>query len=224
MFEIVLNLVYLLFGAGFSFYLFAISKKRFSYITIGLLGLSIVLGEAFHIVPRILQYLNVNTLDIYEMLGMGQVISSILMTLAFICFYLVYKLKYQNKTNQGLDIAIYSFAIFKILFSLIDSTDAVLSNNVMIVLMRNSPYFVMAGLLLYVGYSSATKKDNLYVSFLFVYLSISFAAYLVYVDAIKEVKSDFKIVSSFLFVSIVSIIICFFWNFIQDHKAIKKLE
>lgn len=222
MFENILDIIFLLSGVIFSLFLFAKSHKRLSYIALGLMAFSISIGEGFHLVPVLLKEFNLPVMDLYEFFGVGQFVTSLVLTLLFLFFYWVYKLRYQNKNTTSLDIAIYALAVFKIVFTLVD--DSFFQNNIFMSLMRNVPYIVMTALLLYVGYFWAKKKDDLYIKCLYIYLSISFAAYLIYKDTTNEVNHHFNVLPVMIIVAIISITVYFFWNSIQANKTIKKLE
>lgn len=222
MFESILDLAFLLSGIIFSLFLIGKSHKRLSYIALGLLGFSITIGEGFHLVPKLLKNVGVSLIDLYEYFGVGQFVTSIIFTLLFVFFYWLYKIKYQNKNSASLDIAIYSLAVLKIVISLVD--DSFFQNNIFMTLMRNAPYFVMTGLLLYTGYSWTKKKDDLYIKYLYIYLSISIAAYLIYKDTTNEVNHHFNILPVMIIVAVISSIVYFFWNTNQANKTIKKLE
>ena len=222
MIEIIFNLIYLVTGLVFSLFLVAKSKKRFSYIVIALLGLSISFGEGLHLIPKMLNSLGVPVQDLYSFFGVGQFAISFVMTLLFVFFYWIYKIKYQNKVTPILDLAIYSLAIFKIVMSLVD--DSFLTNNISMSLLRNAPYIVMAGLLLYIGYFWTKRKDELIVKYLYIYLSISIAAFILYSETAQEVKQNFKILPVMIVLALVGTITYFFWSSVQANKSIKKLE
>ena len=222
MFENILDVIFLLSGVIFSLLLFAKSRRRLSYIALGLLAFSISIGEGFHLVPVLLKEINVSAIDLYEFFGIGQFVTSLVLTLLFLFFYWVYKLRYQNRNTASLDIAIYALAVFKIVFTLVD--DSFYQNNIFMSLMRNVPYIVMTALLLYAGYFWAKKKDDLYIKYLYIYLSISFAAYLLYKDTTSGVNHHLNFMPVMIIVAIISITVYFFWSTIQANKTIKKLE
>ena len=68
------------------------------------------------------------------------------------------------------------------------------------------------------------KKDDLYIKYLYIYLSISIAAYLIYKDTTNEVNRHFNILPVMIIVAVISSIVYFFWNTNQANKTIKKLE
>ena len=77
------------------------------------------LGDAFHLVPRILALNVTNGFRVYQnALGIGKAITSITMTVFYIILYYIYKNRY-NTSNKILDIIIWVLGIIRIIIGLL---------------------------------------------------------------------------------------------------------
>ena len=223
MFETILNLLFFLTGIIFSAVLLLKSREKKSYIILGLLGFSISLSEGFHVFPKVLAEYGVSVFNIYEYFGAGQTITAIVMSLLFVFYYWIYKVKYQHKSSTFLDISIYSLAIFRIIFSFVDVTYYISNcNNISLTLIRHTPYIIMSGLLIITSYSWSKRKDDLYLKY--ICIALTFMAYCVFNETTNEVKNSFDLVPVILIVATISTLIYFSWSGSRFNKIIKKLE
>ena len=85
-----------------------------------LMGSSVLilgLGDAFHLIPRILNYFVNYDFNMY--LGIGKLVTSITMTIFYIFMYFIYLKVYNNKENKNVTFSIWILSIIRIILFLI---------------------------------------------------------------------------------------------------------
>lgn len=129
--------------------------KRF-----GLMAIILGLGDAFHLVPRIVSNLTANGFDKYvSLLSWGEFVTSITMTLFYILFYHYYRTLSgdNNRTKAGL---IYTLAVIRVIMVLLPQNLWGTKGSYLFGILRNIPFAIM-GLLLIIWTWKYRDKDGL---------------------------------------------------------------
>ncbi|MBQ7242895.1 MAG: hypothetical protein IJS52_01655, partial [Bacilli bacterium] len=97
-FEPAFEILYLVIGLAISIFILVKSHKRLPYVLFGVMGLVLVFGDSFHLIPRIVNSWELGDANIYAYLGIGKLVTSITMTVFYLILFWFFKLRYQKKT------------------------------------------------------------------------------------------------------------------------------
>ena len=150
-----------------------------------LMGSSVLilgLGDAFHLIPRILNYFVNYDFNMY--LGIGKLVTSITMTIFYIFMYYIYLKVYNNKENKNVTFSIWILSIIRIILCLFPQNKWITNNSPFIWgIIRNIPFIIIGIIITILYYNnrdkiSSFKNDWLYVllSFIFYLIVVLFAS------------------------------------------------
>lgn len=146
-----------------------------------MMGISILIlgiGDAFHLVPRILNYFINNDFSIS--LGIGKLITSITMTVFYIMMYYIYLNNYNVRENKAITKSIWILAITRIILCLFPQNGWITNDNSLIWgVLRNIP-FVIIGIIMIVLFYNKKEKDS-YFKNSWLYIALSFIFYIIVV-------------------------------------------
>lgn len=171
--ESIFDVAYLAFAIGSGISL--LKRKGSTTVTrlLGLMALILGCGDAFHLVPRVLNYWVPG--DWTAALGIGKLVTSITMTVFYLLLEHVRSLRYEIKERTTL-FAVYVLSAARIVLCLFPqnmwtSADAPLSWGIY----RNIP-FVILGILSIILWHRNAKEDMVF-RFLWLAILLSFAFY-----------------------------------------------
>jgi len=209
------EILYLVAGLCISIYILIKSKKRLPYILFGIMGLVLVFGDSFHLVPRIINALEPGFENIDYYLGIGKLITSITMTIFYVIFFWFFKLRYKEKTSLALDFGIYVLAIIRIVLCLLPFNEWTNKNApYMWGIYRNIPFVVM-GILMVVLIFIWTRvyKDK---PFMFAHLAILFS-FVFYIMTVT-----LTVVHTAFGMMMIPKTICYVWLLVMGIVAVNK--
>ncbi|HSN65694.1 MAG TPA: hypothetical protein VLS94_03595 [Fusibacter sp.] len=155
------------------------SKGNQQFLLFGIMAVVLGLGDAFHLVPRMIA-LNTTGLEDYTVsLGIGKFITSITMTLFYIILYYVWRKRYNVVGKGALTLSIYVLAATRIIISLFPqngwtSADSPLSWAIY----RNIPFALMGILIIYLFYKRTVAHKDSAFKFMSLTIILSFAFYI----------------------------------------------
>ncbi|MBP5756843.1 MAG: hypothetical protein J6W39_04605 [Spirochaetales bacterium] len=171
--ESIFDVAYLAFAIGSGISL--LKRKGSNSITrlLGLMALILGCGDAFHLVPRVLNYWVPG--DWTAALGIGKLVTSITMTFFYLLLEHVRRIRYEIK-NETILYAVYALSVARIILCLFPqnmwtSADAPLSWGIY----RNIPFLILGILSIILWHRSA--KDDKVFCFLWLAILLSFAFY-----------------------------------------------
>ena len=211
------EIAYLLCGLFLSIYILLKSRKRISYIIFGVMGLTLVLGDAAHLVPRMLDAWNVPVTDIYAFLGIGKAVTSITMTIFYVFLYWFYKLQYNKRNIIYIDIAVYVLAIARIVLCLLPQNEWTVKDSPYFWgLYRNIPFIILGLLMVTLSYRWTKQYDDIYFKYSWIAIALSFIFYILTVTVTKFVPQFgmFMIPKT----------ICYIWLLIMGFRSVRKKE
>lgn len=209
------EILYLVAGLCISIYILIKSKKRLPYILFGIMGLVLVFGDSFHLVPRIINALELGNETIDYYLGIGKLITSITMTVFYVILFWFFKLRYKEKTSLALDFGIYVLAIIRIALCLLPFNEWTNKNApYMWGIYRNIPFVVM-GILMVVLIFIWTRvyKDK---PFRFAHLAILFS-FVFYIMTVT-----LTVVHTAFGMMMIPKTICYVWLLVMGVVAVNK--
>ena len=172
--ETVFDIGYLLIAFIIGLYMLAKSEDKLDKlmeIAILILGC----GDAFHLVPRILNYFVDG--DFSAALGIGKLVTSVTMTIFYIFMFYIYRNNYKVNNTQKLEYTIWTLAIIRIIFCLLPQNNWITNNgSVTIGIIRNIP-FLLIGLVIIILYFRERKNDKVFQN-TWLYVLLSFLFYI----------------------------------------------
>lgn len=139
----------------------------------GIMSLTLVFGDAFHLVPRILAVIN-PTADFTVPLGIGKMITSITMTIFYIMLYFIFEMRYENK-NIALRSIFVGLGAIRIALCILPQNDWTGASPVIWGIYRNIPFAIM-GLIVVILYF--TRRDDKHYKWMWLAVLLSFGFYI----------------------------------------------
>ena len=172
--ESAFDLFYLACAAAVGILILAKAKDRAGKL-MGLAVLILGCGDAFHLVPRVLNYFS--DADLTAALGIGKLITSLTMTVFYVLMYRIWLSYYKEREDRGLSCAVYVLAVIRFVLCLLPQ-NGWLANEAGMQwgIIRNVP-FVILGILIIVLYFRNRQKDRTF-SKIWLYVLLSFAFYI----------------------------------------------
>lgn len=132
-------------------------------------------GDAFHLVPRVMNYFT--DTDMTAALGVGKLVTSITMTAFYVLLYYVWQGHYGVKGSRNLSVAIWCLAAVRVMLCLFPQNGWFTNSSDMTWgIVRNIP-FVILGVIICLLYFQARRKDKVF-GLIWLYILLSFAFYI----------------------------------------------
>lgn len=181
--ESVFDIVYLLFAVIAGIIILCLRRDKIGKL-MGSAVLILGCGDAFHLVPRVLNYFI--DADFTASLGIGKLITSLTMTVFYLLMYFLWKNAYANNQNKRLDAAVYALFAIRVILCLMPQNGWITNESGTVWgIVRNVPFVVLGFIIVYLFYKSR-KEIRMFggiwlitaLSFLF-YIPVAAAAGLV---------------------------------------------
>ena len=214
-FEPAFEILYLAVGLAISIFILVKSHKRLPYVLFGVMGLVLVFGDSFHLIPRIVNSWELGDANIYAYLGIGKLVTSITMTVFYLILFWFFKLRYQKKTPLALDLSLYALAAIRIVLCLLPYNDWTNKDApYMWGIYRNIPFVLMGILLIVLCYRWAKEKEDKPFRLAYLAISLSFVFYIMTVTL--------AIVHTAFGMMMLPKTICYVWLLIMGIVAIRR--
>ena len=141
----------------------------------GLASLILGLGDAFHLVPRVMNYFLDH--DLTAALGIGKLVTSVTMTVFYVLLFYIWRQVYGAPDKKATGIVIWSLAAIRVVLCMFPQ-NGWLSNSSDVAwgIIRNIP-FVILGAIICVLFFLSRKSDRTF-RFLWLLILLSFAFYI----------------------------------------------
>jgi len=148
--ESTFDILYLLFAICSGIYM--LNKARNSIQKkMGLASLILGCGDAFHLVPRVLNYFV--AADFTAVLGVGKLITSITMTVFYFLMYQIYLGYYHEEENKSLTNVLFALVAIRILLCLLPQNGWLSNSSDMTWgIIRNIPFVLIGAVICYLYY------------------------------------------------------------------------
>lgn len=133
-------------------------KGRKEILWFGIMSLILVFGDAFHLVPRVLEAIN-KAGNYHAAKGIGTLITSITMTIFYLIMYFVYSMRYNFK-NKGLMVTMIGLTVVRIALCLLPQNDWTGESPVIWGIYRNIPFLIMGIIMIVLFFIK--RKDKAY--------------------------------------------------------------
>lgn len=171
--EAVFCVFYLIFTSITGTQIIRKSNNRKEIQLFGVMTLTLVFGDAFHLVPRILAVIN-PLADYSVSLGIGKMITSITMTFFYLILYFIFEIGYEKKSTP-LRLTVIILAIIRIVLCFLPQNDWTGAAPVIWGVYRNIP-FAIIGLIMVALYF--TKRTDRFFKWMWLAILLSFAFYI----------------------------------------------
>ena len=170
--ETIFDIAYLLIAICVGVYLLVKSQNKGQKL-MGIATLVLGLGDSFHLVPRVLDYFVDK--DFSMALGVGKLVTSITMTIFYICMYYIYLNTYEVKENKKITISVWVLAITRIVLCLFPQNNWFTNNSPLNWgIIRNVPFLILGALIVVLYFKQRKEVKSFKNIWLFVTLSFLF--------------------------------------------------
>ena len=168
------DILYLLFAIAAGIVILRRAKNR-TEKQMGFAALILGCGDAFHLVPRVLNYFV--SADFTAALGIGKLITSITMTVFYLLLYSVFLGFYGEKENKGVTAALWILTALRVVLCLFPQNGWLANrSDVTWGILRNIP-FVGIGAVVCVLYFRKRSEKRVF-RFVWLYILLSFLFYI----------------------------------------------
>lgn len=149
------------------------------FFLFGIMGVVLGVGDAFHLIPRILA-LHKGDMELYEVsLGIGKMISSISTAFYYLMLYYVWRIRFHIMGKKTLTALIYTMLILRIILCLCPQNQWTSFHAPFIwAIYRNIPFVLMGLILIFIWYQSAKIAQDTAFQWMWLTVAISFACYI----------------------------------------------
>ena len=141
----------------------------------GYAALILGLGDAFHLVPRVLNYFADGNFTVA--LGVGKLVTSITMTVFYVLIYYLWKRVYGCKENRTLTMAIWGLSAVRIILCLFPQNGWFQNESSMTWgIIRNVPFVILGAVICYIYYIK--RADDKLFRPMWIYILLSFLFYI----------------------------------------------
>ena len=152
--------------------------KRSKDVTGKLMGYAALIlgcGDAFHLVPRVLNYF-VDS-DFTVALGVGKLVTSITMTVFYVLIYYLWLRVYKISENRKLTVAVWTLSAIRIILCLFPQNGWFQNESSMTWgIIRNIPFVILGAVICYLYF--VRKAEDRTFSFMWLYILLSFLFYI----------------------------------------------
>lgn len=166
------DLIYLVIAVVFGILILKKAKNRAEKL-MGAAVLILGFGDAFHLVPRVLNYFV--SADFNAALGIGKLVTSITMTVFYVLLYHIGCLCYQDDRQKNLRFAVYMLAAFRIILCLFPQNGWVRNESSMLWgILRNIPFVLLGAVVMLQFLQHRTEIPRFRLLWLWILLSFLF--------------------------------------------------
>ena len=172
--ESTFDILYLLFAIICGIVMLVRARDRAGRL-MGTAALILGAGDAFHLVPRVLNYFV--DADFTAALGIGKLVTSVTMTVFYVLLYYVWLEYYKERVNRGPAVAVWSLAVIRVALCAIPQNGWVENRSDLTWgIVRNVPFVALGALICYLYFKSRNKRRRF--RFVWLYILLSFAFYI----------------------------------------------
>lgn len=150
--ESVFDIVYLLFAVLSGAFILMLRHDKEGKL-MGFAALILGLGDAFHLVPRVLNYFV--DADFTAWLGIGKLVTSVTMTVFYVLMYRLWLKVYNETESKSLSALIYSLSAVRIILCLLPQNRWLTNDGPMIWgIIRNLPFVALGIIIVYLFFKN----------------------------------------------------------------------
>ena len=172
--ESTFDLLYLIFAVAVG--LFILSKRKDAAGRLmGSAVLILGLGDAFHLVPRVLNYFA--DADFTAWLGVGKLVTSVTMTVFYLLLYRLWLRVYEERENRTLSVVVYALTAVRVLLCLFPQNRWLENeSSTLWGIVRNVPFVALGCVIVWLYFRK--KAENRTLSPVWLLVTLSFLFYI----------------------------------------------
>lgn len=168
------DIAYLIIAIGIGVYLLIKARNKLQKL-MGVAALILGCGDAFHLVPRVLNYF-INK-DFTMALGTGKLITSVTMTMFYVLMYYIFQHNYDVQPHKGVSLSIWGLSAIRIVLCLFPQNEWLHNSSPLFWgILRNIPFAVL-GLIIVILFFKCRKDDQCF-RWIWLYVTLSFLFYI----------------------------------------------
>ena len=137
------------------------SKNNPYFKWFGIMAVTLGFGDAFHLIPRIIALMTTGFEDHAASLGFGKFVTSITMTIFYLILYKLWKIRYDVKNTQKLDLILWSLAALRIALCFFPQNQwFVYNSSISWGIYRNIPFAIMGIIMIALYYTKGKEKND----------------------------------------------------------------
>ena len=141
----------------------------------GITTLVLGCGDAFHLVPRVLNYFVEYDFTMY--LGVGKLVTSITMTVFYIFMYYIYLENYKVKEKKSVTYSVWGLSIIRVILCLFPQNNWITDSSPLFWdILRNIPFTILGGLIV-ILYFKERNNDKVF-KYIYLLVTLSFLFYI----------------------------------------------
>lgn len=168
------DIAYLVIAVVLGIMMISKSKNKLGKM-MGITTLVLGCGDAFHLVPRVLNYFVDYDFTMY--LGVGKLVTSITMTVFYIFMYYIYLENYDVKENKVVTYSIWGLSLVRVILCLFPQNNWLTDSSLLMWdILRNIPFIILGGLIV-VLYFKKKNEDKIFKN-VYLLVTLSFLFYI----------------------------------------------
>ncbi len=172
--ESIFDVAYLLFAIITGIWIIRRSDDKPGWL-MGIATVVLGCGDAFHLIPRVLNYFT--GADLTAALGIGKLITSVTMTVFYVIMYHIWLAVYEGEGSRALGASIYGFSALRIAICLFPQNGWIdNSGSMMWGIFRNIPFVVLGIMIIVLFYRK--RKELPVFGKMWLLITLSFAFYI----------------------------------------------
>lgn len=177
--EAAFDISYLTFDLVAGIIFFALSEGRILFVLYGILALTLMGGDAFHLVPRVVKAFKGQSENVKKYMGFGLAVSSVTMTIFYILLLYIWKATFPELSAPlWVQLLIWISAVVRIVICLLPQNHWISGNgSLKMSLLRNS-IFLLTGLGVIILYAISGNTGGFGLYRMIIAIIISFGCYL----------------------------------------------
>lgn len=170
--ESTFDILYLIFAIAAGIYLLCRAKSKTGK-AMGIAAIVLGCGDAFHLVPRVLNYFIDS--DFSAALGVGKLITSVTMTLFYVILFYIWIVEYKEPYSVSLSVTVTLLAVIRIVLCAFPQNGWFdNSNNLVWSIVRNIPFVILGAIICFLYFKKRKTEKSLYPICIYVLLSFAF--------------------------------------------------
>jgi hypothetical protein len=197
--ETIFNPAYIVIATFLGISILRQAEGRRKFVLFGWMTIILVVGDAFHVLPRVYGHHTVGLENLATALGFGTLVASITMTIFYLLLYLFWRIHYNVQGRKVLSAVIYVLSAVRIGLCLLPQNQWFIAESPVIWGgYRNIPFTIMGAVIAWLFFKSAQEVNDRFfkkahiaiiLSFLFYIPVVLFAGYIPIIGALMLPKT-----------------------------------
>ena len=172
--ESTFDILYLLFAIAAGIFMLLRSRSKTGRM-MGLAALILGSGDAFHLVPRVINYFSSS--DMTAALGIGKLVTSVTMTFFYVLMYYIWTDVFSREKTRKAAVTVWSLTALRVILCLLPGNDWINNGNSMTWgIIRNIPFVILGAYICYLWFK--TRSGDKVLRPMWILIALSFAFYI----------------------------------------------